>query len=184
MMRPLANWRGRLRPRARTRSRWPAGVRGCFGLLYRVPATGGRCRAAHSSTIEQLGRFGPARAGAGGERARGWNGLSRTQARTSFTIALAGLLTGGAARSSSLLATRRKELPDYRPSFLRHLILELRLAGGRAWTPARLKKLNRRGGAFKVDYALSGPLPWRVPAPLARSTYIWAAPGVWRPPIS
>lgn len=91
-----------------------------------------------------------------------------------FAGALVGLLTelGGEIVLNSPVASL-KELPEADavildtslPGFLR--LAEDVLPGGYA---AKLQNFNPGVGAFKVDYALSGPLPWRDPRTLLAGT--------------
>ncbi len=181
LMRPLvANWKGLLDDTLRPLVHVPAhpftlarfGVRGLppasvlARTVFRTPGAqallGGL--AAHSGLpLSALGTsaFGLMLAVSG--HAVGWP-FPRGGAQA-FADALAGLLTelGGEIVLNSPVASL-KELPRGQavildtslPGFLR--LAGDSLPGGYA---ARLKQFKPGVGAFKVDYALSGPLPWR-----------------------
>ncbi|MGY2895804.1 phytoene desaturase family protein [Deinococcus sp. UYEF24] len=183
LMRPLvANWKGLLDDTLRSLIHFPAhpvtlarfGVRGLppasvlARTMFRTPQAqallGGL--AAHSGLpLSDLGTsaFGLMLAVSG--HAVGWP-FPRGGAQA-FADALAGLLRelGGEIVLGSPVSSLR-DLPEAQavildtslPGFLR--LAEGSLPAGYA---ARLKAFRPGVGAFKVDYALSGPVPWRDP---------------------
>jgi phytoene dehydrogenase-like protein len=83
-----------------------------------------------------------------------------SDALTAYLVSLGGeVLTGGEVRSLDDLPTARATFLEVSPAAL------VRLAGDRlpAWYRRRLERFRRGPAAFKLDYALDGPVPWRSP---------------------